>query len=514
MTDMQKAAQRLLEALDTTPLLKAGDGMLQERIEELRSALEQQEQEPVASDLTTMPGQADAHLRALLRYTENFYATAIAHGMRAGPTANAIAHVERAGKALHQIVHAQAKMLRPGEPEQEPVRPDILEKLSYHLLERDDMTLDDCLTYLQTSGWHKVRGRTERQMVLQITHLLASVPALEQPEQADWTHLKRYGYAPGNYMSRCCRCGESVSGLDKRAVTCKPCAEARHAFEQAAALEQPQQKPIDMVLHCPNCGLQHIDAPEFNSERHDPYPAFGCDPALSWTNPPHRSHLCHGCGHIWRPADVPTNGVVATKTKGKADSITALEQQDQEPVARDDLREDHREPNDSIDSLRGLDTHDRVRFYEHDFYVLSNFSAFTLHWREQRFDTSEAAYHYEKFPHAQCIQEAIRCAPSAHEAFKLAERNKAERRPDWDEVKVQIMLDILRAKVSQHEYVRRKLLETGDRELVEDSWRDDFWGWGPNRDGHNMLGKLWMEVRAELRATTASRQDAAVPWLA
>lgn len=64
-----------------------------------------------AADLKTMPGQADAHLRALLRYTEGFYATAIEHGMKAGPTANAIAHVERAGKALHEIVHAQAKML-------------------------------------------------------------------------------------------------------------------------------------------------------------------------------------------------------------------------------------------------------------------------------------------------------------------------------------------------------------------------------------------------------------------
>jgi ribA/ribD-fused uncharacterized protein len=69
-----------------------------------------------------------------------------------------------------------------------------------------------------------------------------------------------------------------------------------------------------------------------------------------------------------------------------------------------------------------------------------------------------------------------------------------------DAVKVDIMRDILRAKVAQHEYVRRKLLATGERELIEDSWRDDFWGWGPNRDGQNMLGKLWMEIRAELRA--------------
>lgn len=58
-----------------------------------------------------MSAYADAHLRALLRYTESFYSTAIQHGMKASPTANAIAHVERAGKALHQIVHAQEKML-------------------------------------------------------------------------------------------------------------------------------------------------------------------------------------------------------------------------------------------------------------------------------------------------------------------------------------------------------------------------------------------------------------------
>jgi ribA/ribD-fused uncharacterized protein len=64
------------------------------------------------------------------------------------------------------------------------------------------------------------------------------------------------------------------------------------------------------------------------------------------------------------------------------------------------------------------------------------------------------------------------------------------------------MYDILWAKQSQHEYVRRKLIQTKGRELVENSWRDDFWGWGPNRDGLNMLGKLWMEVRDELRSAS------------
>lgn len=70
----------------------------------------------------------------------------------------------------------------------------------------------------------------------------------------------------------------------------------------ALAAEQ-KAEPIPMVLHCPQCGSQHIDAP-----------------SGEWTNPPHKSHLCSGCGAIWRPADVPTTGVAAVATRGKADT--------------------------------------------------------------------------------------------------------------------------------------------------------------------------------------------------
>lgn len=151
-----------------------------------------------------------------------------------------------------------------------------------------------------------------------------------------------------------------------------------------------------------------------------------------------------------------------------------------------------------------LDTDSQVFFYEQDFYVLSNFSAFNLQWRGMIFPTSEHAYHYEKFRDSLGTNDycaRIVYAPSAHEAFKIAEELRAHRRPDWEKVKCSTMLDILRAKATQHEYVRRKLLATGERELIEDSWRDNFWGWGDTRDGMNMLGKLWMLVRAELRSS-------------
>lgn len=51
-----------------------------------------------------------------------------------------------------------------------------------------------------------------------------------------WQHLKQFGYAPGNYMRECCVCKTVVGDLDKRAITCRPCAEK--AF---AAAEQPAE---------------------------------------------------------------------------------------------------------------------------------------------------------------------------------------------------------------------------------------------------------------------------------
>ena len=155
-----------------------------------------------------------------------------------------------------------------------------------------------------------------------------------------------------------------------------------------------------------------------------------------------------------------------------------------------------------------LDTDTQVFFYEQDFYVLSNFSAFRIKVWDHNFDTSEHAYHWAKFAKTDpVVATCIRLASSAHAAFKLAQNYPERVRPDWKDVRVEIMREILRAKASQHEYVFRKLLATGDRELIEDSWRDSFWGWGPDRDGLNMLGRLWMELRSEFRAAVQRAKE-------
>lgn len=146
-----------------------------------------------------------------------------------------------------------------------------------------------------------------------------------------------------------------------------------------------------------------------------------------------------------------------------------------------------------------LDTEERVHIYMDEFYCLSNFAAFRLTWKGVDWDTSEHAYQASKFTDPS-VRHRIQFTRSAHAAFKIADAYRHIRRPDWESVRLDVMREIIRAKHEQHQYVKVKLLETGDREIVEDSWRDDFWGTGPDGTGQNWLGKLWMELRDEIRA--------------
>jgi hypothetical protein len=77
--------------------------------------------------------------------------------------------------------------------------------------------------------------------------------------------------------------------------------------------------PIAMVLFCPACGVQHIDGPEIHAEA-DASIGLQIKDVVTWANPPHRSHLCHACGTIWRPADIATTGVRYIQTTGERDN--------------------------------------------------------------------------------------------------------------------------------------------------------------------------------------------------
>ena len=80
-------------------------------------------------------------------------------------------------------------------------------------------------------------------------------------------------------------------------------------------------------------------------------------------------------------------------------------------------------------------------------------------------------------------------------------------RPDWEEVKLDVMYEACLAKFSQHEYLKDALLSTGDEEIIENTtaWHDNIWGNCEcsrciNREGKNLLGKTLMKVRSTLNS--------------
>ena len=129
------------------------------------------------------------------------------------------------------------------------------------------------------------------------------------------------------------------------------------------------------------------------------------------------------------------------------------------------------------------------------------------------FRTSEAAYQAGKFPAHPDVQQRIAEAPTAREAAAIGRTPGLGIDPGWNAQRVDVMRWVLRMKREANAAeIDALLAETGDRPIVEVSTRDAWWGSRPVADryeGHNVLGRLWMELRQQLRqADPAARSDA------
>ena len=142
-----------------------------------------------------------------------------------------------------------------------------------------------------------------------------------------------------------------------------------------------------------------------------------------------------------------------------------------------------------------------IGFYPREFYPLDNFSSFKVKWNGYTYSSLEEAFQAARFMGSdEELVERIKNSHSAHEAQKIAYANLDKQRKDWQIRELKVMRDLLRLKLEQNPYVEKKLLQTKDYIIVEDSPKDDFWGWGKERTGQNNLGKLWMELRDEIKA--------------
>ena len=135
---------------------------------------------------------------------------------------------------------------------------------------------------------------------------------------------------------------------------------------------------------------------------------------------------------------------------------------------------------------------------EHGF--LSNFYKCEIRLYNKKFKSSEHAFMYCKSDQLG-YKKSILAAETPSEAKKLGRKCKLRR--DWESVKEEAMYQSVFAKFSQNDFLKKRLLDTGDQKLIEgNTWNDKTWGavWDGNKwDGKNLLGKILMRVRKELQ---------------
>lgn len=149
-----------------------------------------------------------------------------------------------------------------------------------------------------------------------------------------------------------------------------------------------------------------------------------------------------------------------------------------------------------------------VRFYNvsGDYGSFSNFAPYPIRIKGKDWPTSEHYFQAQKFldRHDQEIVRNIYCPVVA---ARTARDPKKHLRDDWDAVKDSIMREAVRAKFTQHEYLREVLLSTGDAEIVEHTNKDTYWADGGDGTGMNMLGKILMEMREELKQVKPGEEE-------
>lgn len=139
-----------------------------------------------------------------------------------------------------------------------------------------------------------------------------------------------------------------------------------------------------------------------------------------------------------------------------------------------------------------------VRGFFGPYRWLSNFEPCRVAYQGLVYPASENAYKATRsLPEFR--QRFTSCSPK--EAILLGDSLPRLTDDDWRDKRLGVMREILMLKFTDNPHLGDKLRATGDAYLEERLWwRDTFWGYDVNlRRGENHLGRLLMEIRAQLQ---------------
>jgi ribA/ribD-fused uncharacterized protein len=142
-----------------------------------------------------------------------------------------------------------------------------------------------------------------------------------------------------------------------------------------------------------------------------------------------------------------------------------------------------------------------INSFSNQYEFMSNFYNAPVTYEGLTYRNNEAAFQAHKLANKEERKKYCEYSPSK---AKFEGRN-CNLRKDWENIKYQVMYDIVKAKFSQNENLRQMLLDTNNEELIEGNWwHDNCWGdcyceRCKDIKGQNNLGKILMKVREELR---------------
>jgi ribA/ribD-fused uncharacterized protein len=121
-------------------------------------------------------------------------------------------------------------------------------------------------------------------------------------------------------------------------------------------------------------------------------------------------------------------------------------------------------------------------------------------WKGKLYTTREHLYQAAK---TTFVEEVARIRNAETPALAKTLGKRCTLRPGFNQMRLQVMEQIITAQYTQHPFLALRLLRTEDQELVEGNrWGDTFWGVDLRSNppqGQNHLGKLQMKVRRLLQ---------------
>ena len=143
-----------------------------------------------------------------------------------------------------------------------------------------------------------------------------------------------------------------------------------------------------------------------------------------------------------------------------------------------------------------------INFYNRDdpYYEFTNSYNVPVEVDKKTWPTTEHYFQAQKFVGTP-YEEQIRHLPWPQQVIEFTQDPKVSRwrRNDWKSVKKDVMYKALLAKFTQHNDLRKLLLGTGERKLIDHNPYDSYWGDGGDGTGKNRLGELLMRLRCELK---------------